>query len=107
MFPSECVIFREKDMCWLQIFEEFNSRSSVSYRSLETLKEKYSNLKKNATTKSASMKRSVKRTGGGRGDKVVLTEMDHEILLMLGTRATGRLSNYDDDQESECKFVLI
>jgi len=72
-------VFSAKDHFWEWIENEFNEHYSYLFRSAEYLKAKYQNMKKNTKSKLASnYLLLVKKTGGGKSEKVNLNADDYK-----------------------------
>ncbi|KAF7996173.1 hypothetical protein HCN44_000867 [Aphidius gifuensis] len=88
-----------KDECWTKIEKEFNQGPSQNEsRPISSLKNKWSNLKKEARSYSAGMKRIKYETGGGK-KKLFTNDVFEKVLSIIGLSATGFNSEYDNDAE--------
>ncbi|KAK5648050.1 hypothetical protein RI129_002942 [Pyrocoelia pectoralis] len=71
--------------------------SGKTFRSSQTLKKKYENIKKRTKQKFADEKCYVKGTGGGPPREIQIDEIDLDVREILGTRIDGLPSKFDDD----------
>ena len=89
-------MFSDKAAAWKRIEVKFNASSSSTYRTADTLRSKWENLKKNAKKNYAQHEAELKKTGGG-GYAGTLSAIDLRIIGILKTKATGMPAEVDDD----------
>lgn len=82
---------------WRKIGTEFNSKSLENYRDVLVLKNKYGNLKKRSKKNFAEQRKSLYKTGGGKMEPFVETELDNDMRVIIGAQMTGFPSFNDDD----------
>ncbi|CAH0558698.1 unnamed protein product [Brassicogethes aeneus] len=88
----------DKKSVWEKIGKEFNCTSGETFRSVETLKAKYKNLKKDTKKKCADNKMEITKTGGGFADIKILTPVEVKVTELLGGAAVeGLNNNFDSD----------
>lgn len=85
------------------IAKEFNSSSLVVQRTAKQLRQRYNNLKKNASKSCAELRREVRKTGGGGISCKNVTEMEERVIEM-GILTTPLRTQYDSDV-SDLDFV--
>ncbi|XP_049302055.1 myb/SANT-like DNA-binding domain-containing protein 3 [Bactrocera dorsalis] len=87
-----------KNKAWLKIQEEYNSRTSSSFRDEKMLRTKYYNMKKELKKKVAAEKRSCIATGGGPPLKISTNDIDVMLTSIIGSeQLEGMESVYDSD----------
>lgn len=89
--------WKQKSSAWNSLHEQFNARSGGEYRDLETIKQKYQNLKKTAKQKLSTHKRESFQTGGGSCKIINITDIDTSIQGILGDQIGGLPSLCDSD----------
>lgn len=88
----------KKNEAWHQITKEFNSSSGGSHRSLQILKNKYINVKKQKRVKKFSDEKKITYgTGGGPPTISQDSEIDNTVREIIGSRMTGFTSQFDSD----------
>ena len=85
---------------WKSIEVEFNMNANEYCHSLANLKTIYKNMKRRAKDTVAIMKKDKSETGGGkrRVQEENISSVDLELIDMLGSRATGLLTKFCDDE---------
>ncbi|XP_050337887.1 myb/SANT-like DNA-binding domain-containing protein 3 [Bactrocera neohumeralis] len=87
-----------KNKAWFKIQEEYNSRTSSSFRDEKMLRTKYYNMKKELKKKVAAEKRSCIATGGGPPLKISTNDIDVMLTSIIGSeQLEGMESVYDSD----------
>lgn len=89
--------WKQKSSAWNSLQEQFNARSNGEYRDLETIKQKYHNLKKSAKQKFSAQKRNLNKTGGGSCKPIAISDIDQSIKDILGDQIEGLPSLCDSD----------
>lgn len=95
---TDCITSKQKNQCWNNIEKDFNGQSGQTYRSSVVLKKKYENLKKRTKKKYADERCYQLGTGGGPLIESKLTNVDNEIMDIVGsTRIKGLPSSFGGD----------
>jgi hypothetical protein len=96
-----------KSNIWTQIEHQFNSKSST-FRSAESLRTKFRNMKKDCK-KIFDEKKTTLRTGGGPPSPNKITSLDLEMPkeLMGATCVEGLVAIDDDDYEDNRMICRI
>ncbi|KAJ8911548.1 hypothetical protein NQ315_012801 [Exocentrus adspersus] len=87
-----------KEQAWQNLTAEFNANNSQP-RDAQTLRRKYENIKKRTKKRYADEKVYLKGTGGGPTKHIKFNSVDESVKSILGTRVTGKASEFDDDHE--------
>lgn len=89
---------RKKASIWEHIEEEYNANNfNAQHRTIKALKSKFDNMKKTVKKKVAAIRSKTSGTGGGKKKDIYLTWADERLLELMGTRASGLPSEYDED----------
>ncbi|XP_026744132.1 fibrinogen silencer-binding protein-like [Trichoplusia ni] len=98
---SDAATWAEKEQCWQKIETNFNSISSVRFRSAKALKIKYDGIKRDTRKKSAAIRAETYRTGGGPSTAPVLTPSEEKVKEMILLSVVGMDSVFDSDKITE------
>ncbi|CAG4944296.1 unnamed protein product [Colias eurytheme] len=98
---SDAVTWAEKEQCWQKIETNFNSISSVRFRSAKALKIKYDGIKRDTRKKSAAIRAETYRTGGGPSTAPILTPSEEKVKDMILLSVVGMDSVFDSDKKAE------
>lgn len=92
--------------CWKKISEKFNATNQV-FKSVESLKSKYENLKKAAKKNFAMDKLEIYKTGGGSKARPNANDVDQKVMeIVQEEQIVGLVSLYDDDSIGKKKHFL-
>ena len=94
---SGIVTNKQKNIAWEKLTEKFNAISGTVPRTSRNLKEKWTNLKKNAVRNFSKDKNYRRGTGGGPSKGPRETSVDAIVRDILGDRLTGLPAVCDDD----------
>jgi hypothetical protein len=72
-----------KELAWQAITEEVNAASNIS-RTADDIRRKWAAMKSATKSKVASQRRAVKRTGGGPPENTALTDVESNIVDLIG-----------------------
>ncbi|KAK9754658.1 Myb/SANT-like DNA-binding domain [Popillia japonica] len=86
-----------KKQAWDKIDRELNTISGETYRTSQTLRNKYENLKKRTKKKVADMKSNIYGTGGGPPEEIKFNGAEKAIEEMMGSQFAGLSSEFDSD----------
>ncbi|KAJ8929693.1 hypothetical protein NQ314_017587 [Rhamnusium bicolor] len=95
---SNITTWKDKEKTWQTIETEFNSSSGRNgYKTVKTLKGKYSNLKKKTKRKFSENKMKITQTGGGCYVPIPVSDIDTTIKDIIGEQIDGLNNTYDSD----------
>jgi len=85
--------WKDKSNAWETITNEFNATAlSGTYRTTESLKKFYENLKKDTRKMATQEKMELYKTGGGRPANKVLDPLHESVLTLMNTKTVeGKL----------------
>lgn len=86
------VTFKAKTVAWKEVLEAVN-KVSGNLRTMQQLKEKYKNLKKEAISKAAHNTKEFKKTGGGAAE---VFELDASSQAILDTMPKASIHGIED-----------
>lgn len=95
---TDSVMWKEKEVAWTKITEEFNALSITCPRSTKCLKTKFECMKKEVRKKKALQQQELYKTGGGITTSIVLTPPEEKILSIILINVEGLPSKYDSDE---------
>ncbi|PSN54683.1 hypothetical protein C0J52_01101 [Blattella germanica] len=99
---SDGVSLKKREAAWIRVRDEFNSHLNVNPRTVENLKQCYTNMKRNAKKDHANEKVERYKTGGGTFTPVV-DDISAEVLAIIQDQV---LPLESDDCDAEYNDTL-